>query len=123
LTHQEPLPIKRENDGVVRAGWSDLLPGLLDQRSSPANRSSVFHSRLANTLLLQAQALREEKGVQNIGLSGGVFQNKKLADYVTKLLQNDGFNARLPERIPANDAGICAGQVVEHGMSPDCIDH
>jgi hydrogenase maturation protein HypF len=123
LIPQNSLPIKKDKDGIVRADWSVLLPDMLDERSSPATRSAVFHSCLAHTLLQQALTLREEKGVQNIGLCGGVFQNKKLADYVIKLLQNDGFNACLPERIPANDAGICAGQVVEHGMSSDSIDH
>ena len=114
LIPQNPLPIDRGNDGIIRADWSVLLPGLLDEHSSPANRSSVFHSRLAHTLLQQAQSVRREKGVQNIGLSGGVFQNRKLADYVINVLQNQGFNACLPIRLPANDAGICAGQIVEY---------
>jgi hydrogenase maturation protein HypF len=55
--------------------------------------------------------------VNNIGLCGGVFQNRKLSDYVVSLLEENGFRACMPIRLPANDAAICAGQVVEAVMS------
>jgi hydrogenase maturation protein HypF len=57
--------------------------------------------------------MRERHGVNNIGLCGGVFQNRKLSDYAVLLLEENGFKACLPLRLPANDAAICAGQVVE----------
>jgi hydrogenase maturation protein HypF len=114
LTPQDSLPIKRDKDGVVRADWSDLLPDLLDKHSTPANRSAVFHSRLAHTLLEQAQNVRNEFGMKNIGLCGGVFQNRKLADYVISLLEKNDFIAYIPERLPANDAAICTGQIIEY---------
>ncbi|MCK5359715.1 MAG: carbamoyltransferase HypF [Gammaproteobacteria bacterium] len=116
LTPQDPLPIKIDDAGVLRADWSELLPGLLEESRSPADRSAVFHSRLAHTLIAQAQSVREANGIKNIGLCGGVFQNRKLTEYVTELLQRDGFNACLPERVPPNDAGICVGQIVEYGI-------
>ena len=108
------LPLERHDDGIIRADWSDLLPDLLDETSTAASRSSVFHSRLAHTLLLQAQTLRDETGVEHIGLCGGVFQNRKLADYTLELLEKNNFKAFLPEHLPANDAAICAGQVIEY---------
>jgi len=114
LTHQEPLPTEKNDAGIVQADWSGLLPDLLDEHSSQASRAAVFHSRLAHTLLQQAQTVRSENGTRNIGLCGGVFQNRKLADYVINLLDQDGFKAYISERLPANDAAICAGQITEH---------
>jgi len=113
LTPEDPLPMEKDDDGVLLADWSVLLTGLMNEHINPAKRAAVFHARLAHTLLEQAQSVHDERGVQNIGLCGGVFQNRKLADYAIHLLKNAGFNACMPERLPANDAGICAGQVVE----------
>ena len=113
LAMAEPLAIDKDDNGILRADWSDLLPGLINDHLSPARRAAVFHARLAHTLLAQAQSVRDERGVSNIGLCGGVFQNRKLADYVICLLQDNGFHACMPERLPANDAGICAGQIIE----------
>jgi hydrogenase maturation protein HypF len=49
-----------------------------------------------------------------IGLSGGVFQNKLLTEQVMTQLQNSGFEVYLPAKIPCNDGGLCAGQVMEY---------
>jgi len=108
-----PLPQAENADGLLQADWSGLLPLLMDNRRSIAERASHFHACLAHTLLQQALTLRQRHGVNNIGLCGGVFQNRKLSDYVAGLLQENGFTACLPLRLPANDAAICAGQVVE----------
>jgi len=113
LALAEPLPVEKDSDDILRADWSDLLPGLMDHTISQADRSAVFHARLAHTLLELARSVHHETGVRNIGLSGGVFQNRRLADYTNNLLKTAGFRPRMPERLPANDAGICAGQIVE----------
>ncbi|MFW2438069.1 MAG: carbamoyltransferase HypF [Arenicellales bacterium] len=112
-----PLPQAENADGLLQADWSGLLPLLMDNRRSIADRASHFHACLAHTLLQQALTLRQRHGVKNIGLCGGVFQNKKLSDYAAGLLQENGFTACLPLRLPANDAAICAGQVVEAAKS------
>jgi hydrogenase maturation protein HypF len=48
-----------------------------------------------------------------VGFSGGVFQNRRLADTAQALLEPAGFRMHLPVALPANDAGISFGQVVE----------
>jgi hydrogenase maturation protein HypF len=55
-------------------------------------------------------------GITRIGLSGGVFQNRRLTEQACRLLQAAGLDVWLPEHIPVNDAGISFGQVIEYGM-------
>ena len=76
-------------------------------------RSNIFHSSMAISLLDQAKYLRETQGEFSIGLSGGVFQNKKLTEFVIQQLQEHNFNVYTNLNIPCNDAGISYGQIIE----------
>jgi hydrogenase maturation protein HypF len=46
-------------------------------------------------------------------LTGGVFQNKLLAELSVAQLTAAGFDVHLTERLPCNDGGIALGQLVE----------
>jgi hydrogenase maturation protein HypF len=52
-------------------------------------------------------------GVAVAGLTGGVFQNRRLLELATAGLEQRGFRVLLPERIPCNDGGLSYGQVAE----------
>jgi hydrogenase maturation protein HypF len=114
LTEQEPLFIEQDDQGIWLADWQDMPGQLMDESITVADRSAQFHARMAHTLLKQAQLVRKQQPFQHVGLCGGVFQNRKLADYTIELLEMNGFEAYLPERLPANDAAISAGQVMEY---------
>jgi hydrogenase maturation protein HypF len=68
---------------------------------------------MAYLVLEQAQTVRDEHGVNQVGLSGGVFQNRFLTEQVIDLLSGDGFNVQLPEMLPVNDAALSFGQAAE----------
>jgi hydrogenase maturation protein HypF len=51
--------------------------------------------------------------VTHVGLTGGVFQNRLLSEHAARALAALGFEVLLPARVPANDAGIAVGQIVE----------
>ena len=68
---------------------------------------------MAKALLDQASAIRELTSIDQVGLCGGVFQNRMLTEQVMALLTNNGFDVRLPERLPVNDAALSFGQVAE----------
>ncbi len=112
----EALPLIVDDTGVLRADWAPLLGMLRDDAISVAVRAARFHEVLAQTLLSIARTLRDRHGIATVGLSGGVFQNRKLGERVMALLVADGFRALLPERIPCNDAGLSYGQIIETGM-------
>ena len=66
-------------------------------------------------LVEQARAVRAEHGVSRIGLTGGVFQNRVLAEQVIALGTLHGFTVHLPAKLPCNDAGLSFGQIIEAG--------
>lgn len=107
------LPLSCDPDGVWRSDWAPLLLALADTRHSIASRAALFHSTLAAALLAQARALRAETGISRVGLTGGVFQNRLLAETVLGMAQQAGFTVFLPETIPCNDAGLSFGQLIE----------
>ena len=108
------LPLQADPDGILRSDWSVLLPMLTDDTLAQADRAGRFHAALADALLAQAIALRERTGTNDVGLTGGVFQNRRLTEWVSDRLARHGFATHLPERIPVNDAGIGLGQVMEY---------
>ena len=112
------LPLSRTDTGLWQSDWEPLLPVLLNAKRPVSERAAVFHASLANTLLQQARQARTQQGVNRIGLSGGVFQNRVLVEQAIVLLENDGFQVHLPESIPVNDAGLSFGQVLEYAMRP-----
>jgi len=108
------LPLRREG-AVWRTDWEPLLACLTDPAQHVAARAAMFHASLAQAALEQARAVRATYGVARIGLTGGVFQNRLLCETLVGLAENDGFEVRLPARLPCNDAAISFGQVVEIG--------
>ncbi|WP_296754054.1 carbamoyltransferase HypF [Thiobacillus sp.] len=107
------LPLARDAHGVWRSDWAPLLPVLNNAGSTPAARAADVHLSLAQALVDQATRLREETGIAHVGLSGGVFQNRLLAEAARAQLEAAGFAARLPQRLPVNDAGLSFGQAIE----------
>jgi len=108
-----PLPLERDLHDVWRSDWSPLLPLLSDTARPLAERAAGFHLSLAQALVDQAKQLRAQTDIQSVGLTGGVFQNRLLAESVIDRLQAAGFAVHLPQRVPVNDAGLSFGQVIE----------
>ena len=115
MTRAIELTLAQNDAGLWISDWAPLLTMLQDNRRSVAERAGVFHASLAAAIAQQARCAYEQHGVQRIGLSGGVFQNRVLTEQVFTLLQQDGFDVTLPDDIPVNDAGLCYGQVIEYG--------
>jgi hydrogenase maturation protein HypF len=109
------LPLSRRTDGIWESDWRPLLAHLLDATQSVPARAALFHATLTDMLLAQARAIRGEYGVCRLGLTGGVFQNRRLGEAVLSRAVQDSFSVFLPELMPCNDAGISFGQIVEAG--------
>jgi hydrogenase maturation protein HypF len=111
------LPLSRNAEHCWLSDWQPLLTLLQDKTLSLGARSACFHASLAITLVEQAKHIRDERGSFVVGLSGGVFQNKRLTELTMSLLQQAGFNVYVSERISGNDAGLSFGQIIEIAMS------
>lgn len=107
------LPLECDPLGVWRTDWEPLLPMLADATRPAAERAARFHLSLAQALVDQAQRLHAQTGIRSVGLSGGVFQNRLLAEAAIERLESAGFKVHLPQRVPVNDAGLSFGQIIE----------
>ncbi len=108
-----PLPLVSADD-VLRIDWQPLLPMLLDKQLTTAERASGFHVSLAAAIAQLAVKLRGSHRIDRVGLTGGVFQNARLAAATVAALVAQDFDAVLPAALPCNDAGLSFGQVIEH---------
>jgi hydrogenase maturation protein HypF len=105
------------HDGVWRSDWAPLLDYLQDATLGVGERAAAFHATLARVVLDQARTVRSAHGFSQLGLTGGVFQNRLLCERVAALAGAEGFAVFMPERIPCNDAGLSFGQIIETGVS------
>lgn len=120
-THAIQLPLAHDDAGLLRSDWAPLLPYLIDEQRDVSERAALFHASMARALLDQALAMRATCGAFTVGLVGGVFQNRVLTEQVIALLTDADFEVRLGMQIPANDAGISFGQIIEAGASIDSL--
>lgn len=109
------LPLAKNAEGIWQTDWAPLVPFLVDKHRSVAQRAAGFHATLAQALLAQARAIRDEDAVTRVGLAGGVFQNRVLTERVVEKLEGEGFAVALPRALPVNDAALSFGQVIEAG--------
>jgi hydrogenase maturation protein HypF len=57
-------------------------------------------------------ALRSERNLDAVALTGGVFQNRTLSRATATALSRNGFRVFRHHAVPANDGGIALGQAV-----------
>jgi hydrogenase maturation protein HypF len=74
--------------------------------------AAKFHNGLAAMVRDVCLSLREEMGLDEVALSGGVFQNVTLLGRATLLLREAGFTVYTHRLVPPNDACISLGQAV-----------
>lgn len=85
----------------------DVLAGV-----SPALISARFHNAIARVVLALSEAARQEQGLQQVALSGGVFQNVTLLEKTMSLLESAGFEVFVHHLVPSNDGGLALGQAL-----------
>ncbi|HML74310.1 MAG TPA: carbamoyltransferase HypF [Anaerohalosphaeraceae bacterium] len=108
-----PIQLRQTSDGKVVWSIGSVLDGLLDdiRKGHDASvMSARFHRSTGRALLEFAVLARQQTGLNQIALSGGVFCNRYLANYLIEILQNSGFQVFFSRRVPANDGCIALGQ-------------
>lgn len=90
---------------VIRDAVADLLDGI-----PPGVVSARFHLGVAHLIVSIAERIRNERKLNRVALSGGVFQNMLLLGKTCEMLRSKGFQVFTHTRIPTNDGGISLGQ-------------
>ena len=74
--------------------------------------SLKFHHTMAEIIAEMCKLIAGESGINQVALSGGVFQNRLLLRLVTSALHREGFSVLTHHLVPCNDGGISLGQAV-----------
>ncbi|AFZ05969.1 Hydrogenase maturation protein, carbamoyltransferase HypF [Oscillatoria nigro-viridis PCC 7112] len=91
--------------------YSPMLNAILDDIHEQISQEIVA-AKFHNTLIEGMVAIANRVGVEQIVLTGGCFQNRYLLERAIARLKTEGFSIYWHHRIPTNDGGIAAGQIM-----------
>ena len=99
------------DDGIIRAQpvIRSLVEDLL-QHVAVSTISARFHLAVVDLIVRMSLQIRDQRKLNRVAMSGGVFQNVFLLNAVCSRLSAAGFRVFTPQRVPANDGGISLGQ-------------
>ncbi len=107
------IEIKQDSNGTSLLDIRSMVVEIIDDVTNgtePAVISTKFHNGVGNGLFALAEAARKTSGISVVALSGGVFCNRYLSEYLIRLLKKRDFKVLFKTKIPANDGGISLGQ-------------
>jgi len=87
----------------------------LKRKKDKAEIAYKFHLGIAEMMQRTCLILRRETRINQVVLSGGVFQNNLLLRLSLDLLYRKGFAVFAPRNLSSNDSGISLGQAVIAG--------
>lgn len=102
-------------DDPLRIDLRPLIKDIVDDSNSGTDKSVIsgrFHNTIGEIILEVSRMLKEDTGINDVVLSGGVFQNALLSDITRRKLTEAGFKPWYNERVPTNDGGVSLGQAV-----------
>jgi hydrogenase maturation protein HypF len=97
---------------AVREATFEVIGG-----AAPEAVSAKFHNTLASATAELVRATARTYGRLPVGLTGGCFQNARLAESVVQELQRS-FTVYLHRLVPPGDGGIALGQAVVAAATP-----
>ena len=93
----------------------DIFVGIVEDLRQFVPRGIIsfkFHNTIVEIIVDMCKRIREETGLCEVVLSGGVFQNMFLLHNTVSKLRGSGFNVYTHHRVPTNDGSISLGQAV-----------
>lgn len=113
-----PINGQLQGNAAYTFDWGPMFKAMLEDVLRGVDIKSIsqnFHETLSLLILHAANIAQREKGIKDVCLSGGVFQNKVLTERAVHLLQENDFNVHTHNALPPNDGGISIGQLVIGG--------
>jgi hydrogenase maturation protein HypF len=102
-------------DGVNTIQLKELFSAIVEDLFQGVSQSSIsakFHNTVARIILDMCRLIAKKTGINQVALSGGVFQNRLLFRKLVPLLESSGFMVLVHKQVPCNDGGISLGQAV-----------
>lgn len=104
-----PYAIVQHGDALM-LDWQPMVIALLADMRRGTDRAKVA-ARVHRGLALAIVEMARHVGEPRVALSGGCFQNRVLTEWTAAALREAGFEVLLHRRVPANDGGLCLGQI------------
>ena len=109
-----------ENKGIKVVKLRELILSVVqdigDQIPAPVI-SVKFHCTMAQIVVGMCKAIARESGINEVALSGGVFQNRLLLKLAVSALYKEGFTVLTHRLVPCNDGGVSLGQAMVANFS------
>ncbi|HXX91983.1 MAG TPA: carbamoyltransferase HypF [Planctomycetota bacterium] len=105
-------PVEIAPAGQVRIG--PIISGLLrdlERGEAPSDVARRFHRTVTEIIRRMCLGLREETGIDQVVLSGGVFMNELVLTESLSVLAQEGFVVHRHRLVPPNDGGLALGQL------------
>jgi hydrogenase maturation protein HypF len=112
-TGEYPLPIS--GDMPFQLDWHPLWEGIVADLEAGVRAgviSARFHNTVAGLIVKVCLRIRKETAINQVALTGGVFQNRFLLQKTAEGLFKAGFQVVLHHRLSPNDSGIALGQAM-----------
>ncbi len=74
--------------------------------------AAKFHNAVADLIVQLSLQMRKQHGLNQVALSGGVFQNVTLLETAVRQLHQHNFEILIHHLVPPNDGGLALGQVM-----------
>jgi hydrogenase maturation protein HypF len=100
----------RREGALWLADPAPALEAMLCDAGRPQEVSESFHGGVCDMACRMVKELSRETGIKTVALSGGVFQNRLILEWLKADLEAHGFEALCNRQVPANDGGIALGQ-------------
>jgi len=96
-----------EPDDIIIEALNDKIKGI-----SGKMIASKFQNTIVNFTVNLCLRIREDSGLKEVALSGGVFQNSFLLGKICRNLKQNDFVVHTHKNLPSNDGGVAIGQIV-----------
>jgi hydrogenase maturation protein HypF len=87
-----------------------MLPNCTQYQALVVPDLATCDACLIEMLVRVCELVRGTSGLQQVAMSGGVFQNRLLLEQTTALLEGRGFTTLINRLVPPNDGGLSLGQ-------------
>jgi len=109
----DAYPFDIRNGSALEIDMRPMIHSLVAdalQRKPAGLMSAKFHNTIAAVVVELCRKLRASDGVNQVCLSGGVFQNMYLLNRIVDRLGRHGLEVFIQRQVPTNDGGISLGQ-------------
>ncbi len=110
LMTASPYPFEIDHENIRVKG---LLKSVIDDVRKSKSAGFIgarFHQTMCAMALEVSRQMREKFGINEVVLSGGVWQNQVLLDLARTALTRNDFTVFVHQQTPANDGGLALGQ-------------